>query len=135
MARRAQRQVNAKKSRNALPSVPTIEFWNPPPLDECDVTVSHIEPDLTTRITTKLVRWHDQLVDYAIVHSRLGADGWQVVSCIDCCHGYFHRHTGVHEGRDSELIRPIRAQVDVQYSYDASFDEIYDSYYKGREQP
>lgn len=135
MARRAQRHANAKKARNALPDVPPIDFWSPPPLDECEITVAHVQPDVTNMITTRLVRWNNQLVDYAIIHSRLGGDNWQEISSIDCCHGYVHRHSGVHGAADSELLRPIREQADVQYSFDTSFDEIYDSYYKGREEP
>lgn len=135
MARRAQRQANAKKARRALPGEPVVDLWFPPPLEDCDETVSQIQPDVTNLITTRLVRWNNQLVDYAVVHSRLTDEGWSEVSSIDCCHGFVHRHAGPRGHDKSEQILPIRKQDDVQYSFNASFDEIYDSYEKGREYP
>ncbi len=92
------------------------------------------EPDNTNRIIIRRVSWHGQLVDYAIVHVTLrGPDKWEEVSCIDCCHGNVHRHSGRKNGKKPEIIRPLRSQLDVQQSVNSSFDEIYDNYEEFRE--
>ena len=110
------------------------ELWIPPPLDECDEVTVPIEPDLTNRLTMRIVRWNGQLVDYAIIHSTLAMSGeWAEIACIDCCHSSVHRHSGRNNDKTPEIIREIHSQQDVQDSFHDSYDEVYDGYLEFKE--
>lgn len=135
MARKAQRSSNAKRDRAKQKLSSSREPWLPPDLKECDSDEITTEPDSTNRITMRRVRWHGQLVSYAVIHVRLDkANQWEEISRIDCCHGTVHRHSGRNDGKKPEIIRHITSQTDVQQSINSSFDEIYDNYEQLRDE-
>lgn len=135
MARKAQRSSNAKRDRAKQKLIASREPWVPPDLADCDSDEVITEPDSTNRIIMRRVRWQGRLVSYAVIHVRLNNyDQWEEISCIDCCHGTVHRHSGRNNGKQPEIIRPITSQTDVQQSFNSSFDEIYDNYERLRDE-
>lgn len=135
MARKAQRSSDAKRDRAKQNLVSSGEPWMPPDLAGCESDEIATEPDSTNRIIMRRVRWHGQLVSYAVIHVRLDNDDqWVEISCIDCCHGTVHRHSGRNNGKKPEIIRHISSQTDVQQSINSSFDEIYDNYEQLRDE-
>lgn len=104
--------------------------WRPPPSAECWEETISVPVDELNLISIRRVEWNGQLVEYAIVHSRLDSDRkWVEVTSIDTMHhGYVHRHNGSHDRTEPILIREISSQSDVQQSFKSSYDEVYDSY-------
>lgn len=135
MARKAQRSSNAKRDRAKKNRPPQSDPWMPPPFVECESDEITTEPDTTNRIIMRRVRWHGQLVSYAVIHVRLDKDNkWEEISRIDCCHGTVHRHTERNSGKKPDIICHIASQADVQQSINNSFDEIYDNYEELRDE-
>ncbi|QNE44964.1 hypothetical protein F1C15_15090 [Frigoribacterium sp. NBH87] len=111
------------------------ELWHPPDASLCEEMVVPVALDETHRITMRLVRWNGQLVDWAVTWSMKDADGkFREKICIDCGHGFVHRHDGKHRRETAVVIRPIRTQADVQQSFQPSYDEVYDAYISFAEQ-
>jgi hypothetical protein len=104
--------------------------WAPPPKDECWEETIPVPVDPMNLITMRRVEWEDQLVEYAIIHSRKDSNGkWVEVTSIDTkFHGSVHRHDGPHATTPYKVLRPILTQEDVQESFKSSYDEVYNSY-------
>lgn len=130
MARKGDRQKQAKRDRKPVP-VPEPERWKPPALEECEQEeyTYYFDMEAKYRVTQRMRRWHEQLVDYAVVLCERQPDGsWVEITCIDCCHGNVHRHDGPHGTTPPKVLRPILDQIDVQESFGESCDLIFDSY-------
>jgi hypothetical protein len=126
MASRAQRSANAKAARKS--AVVSGSTWEPPPLAECEEKTVLVEPDSTNRIIMRRVLHNSQLVAYAVTHVTLvGPDKWEEVSSIDTNHGCVHLHLGANHARATEF-GAIDTQIDVQSSFNDSYDHVYDNY-------
>ena len=124
--------VQQQAKRDRKPAVPPEQDrWSPPPASECDEETYHyfLDIDAKYRISQRQ-RTHDgQLVDYAVTLARLYPEGsWIEITCIDCCHGNVHRHDGPHYKSEPKIIRPIFSQLDVQQTFGAACDAVWDSY-------
>lgn len=128
MASRAQRSANAKAARKS--AAPLADTWEPPPLADCEEKTVLVEPDSTNRIIMRRVLHDSQLVAYAVTHVTLvGPDKWEEVSSIDTNHGCVHLHLGPNHARATEF-GAINGQIDVQSSFNDSYDRVYDNYEK-----
>jgi hypothetical protein len=128
MSSRAQRKANARRDRGQTPSLPPADPWLPPSAELCEENVVLVEPDTTNRVIMRLVTYDKQLVEYAITHVTLvGTNSWEEVSSVDTKHGVVHLHLGADHRRVNDL-RSIHSQIDVQSSFNDSYDTIYDNY-------
>lgn len=80
------------------------------------------------RIIYRQRLFRNQLVEYAVILVTKNGDRWREIMCIDTKHGTVHRHFGPHDAQPPAVIRPITSQQDVQQSFSASYDEVYDHY-------
>jgi len=126
VASKGQRSAKAKRDRKPTPA-PERDLWSPPPINQCDEVTDVVEPDPKNRVIQRRVLWNNQLVNYAIAHATLVDGEWNEVASIDCCHNRVHRHKNANHDA-AGTIRIIYSQLDVQSSFDGSFDEIYDGY-------
>jgi hypothetical protein len=122
LANRKHRERDAKNRSEPIP--PTRVPWVPPPDDECEEETIRIRLDERYQLVYRQKLWREQLVDYAVI---LVEEAGEIV-CIDCCHGHVHRHDGKHRKETARTIRAIYSQNDVQESFEAAYDEVYDVY-------
>jgi len=104
--------------------------WVPPPANQCEERRIPTPLPGGHLITIRLVTWNGQLMEYAITYSRMRDDGeYEEITCIDTQHhGSVHRHDDGDHKKAPKILRPIRSQEDVQESFKASYDEVFEIY-------
>ena len=131
MARKGDRQRNAKRDRRPVP-IPDPPRWVPPDASLCEEETFQffLDAGATVQMTQRQSKYKGQLVDYAVILSRKVAEGeWSEIASIDCRHGNVHFHEdGIHGTGTAKTLRPIFEQKDVQDSFGDSCDAIWERY-------
>lgn len=88
----------------------------------------HIRLGDTSRLVQRTVHQKGRLVDYALTHEALGADGeWHEIAKVDCCHSQVHRHIADKDQPETDrklVIQELFTWKDVEDSWDAAYTDI-----------
>jgi hypothetical protein len=121
-----------QRERQAVKNVvgDNVATWAPDPKEPVWVATNQTDPDITTRISDRVVRYdrNGMLIEFAVVLSIFDNGAWREVLCIDTCnHGTVHRHRDGNHDESPEIIATLDPD-DLESRHADAIDEAYDTW-------